>query len=210
MMGVKALRWAMQRDNLTTRLTLIAHGATQAQVLAAFPLDEPVIERESSRIAGLNWSAPRADRIWSASEQRTQQTSRILGLEAVTTDEIRDCDYGRWNGVRMDEVQANDSEGILAWLSDPGAAPHGGESIEDLIRRVGSWIEQQRDSKHTIAVTHPAVIRAAMVYALRTPASTFWRFDVAPATLTDLRFSRNLWTIRCAGCELKAQESSEE
>jgi broad specificity phosphatase PhoE len=40
----------------------------------------------------------------------------------------------------MEEVQQEDPNGILSWLTDPGATPHGGESIDALIGRVGSWM----------------------------------------------------------------------
>lgn len=103
----------------------------------------------------------------------------------------------------MDEVQTEEQEGILAWLSDPSAAPHGGESLESLVGRVGNWMEGQRAVKHTIAVTHPAVIRAAVVYALQVPVHTFWRIDIAPLTVTDLRFNNSVWTLRYSGCHLR-------
>ena len=194
---------------MTARIILIAHAATQAQRRAAFPRDEPIAEREVEKIAALHWSAPRAENVWSAPEQRAQQTSRLLGLAATVSDELRDCDYGRWRGRTMDEVQAEDPEGILAWLTDPSAAPHGGESIEKLIGRVGRWMDSQREIRQTIAVTHATVIRAALVYALRISAPTFWRFDVAPMTMTDLRISRDVWTLRCVGCALIGQEQCE-
>src|SRR5262249_36002249 len=119
------------------------------------------------------------------------------------------CGYGRWSGSTMDAVQSEDPEGILAWLTDPNAAPHGGESMEDLIGRIGRWTDEQRDASHVIAVTHPAVIRAAIVQALRIPAQTFWRLDISPLSLTDLRFSRGVWTLRCAGCSLRLLEQAE-
>jgi broad specificity phosphatase PhoE len=184
-----------------SRLTLISHAATEAQRRAAFPLDEPVLERDVTKIKGLMWSAPTRAQAWSAPEQRTQQTSQILGLSVTLAEELRDCDYGQWRGQSMEGVQAEDPDAILAWLSDPSAAPHGGESLESLIGRVGRWMDEQCTGKDAIAVTHPAVIRAAIVHGLRIPAQVFWRFDIPPLTLTDLRFSR-VWTVRHVGCPL--------
>lgn len=195
---------------MTARVLLIAHAATQAQRRAAFPSDEPITEQEMEKIVALRWRAPRAANVWSAPEQCAQQTFCALGLTAIVRNELRDCDYGRWRGRTMDEVQTEDPEGILTWLTDPSACPHGGESVENLIYRIGGWMDEQRTARTTIAVTHPAVIRTAIVHALRIPAQTFWRFDVAPLTLTDLRFSRNVWTLRCVSCTLQEQEQFEE
>jgi broad specificity phosphatase PhoE len=191
---------------MTARLSFIAHAATEAQRHAAFPLDELVTEREQARIGKLGWSAPKADQIWSAPEQRAQQTSKMLGLSAMVLDDLRDCNYGIWHGRKMEDVQSEDPQEFLTWLTMPGSAPHGGESIEHLIHRVGGWVDGQSAVKHTIAVSHPAVIRAAIVHALRLPSQSFWRFDIAPATLTDLRCNGDLWSVRCSGCSLIAIE----
>jgi broad specificity phosphatase PhoE len=200
----------LQRNNVTVRITFIAHAATEAQRQAAFPLDEPVSERERARIAGLGRNLPKAERAWSAPEQRAQQTCGLLGLRAMPADGLRDCDYGRWRGRKMEDVQSEDPEGFLAWLTVPNSTPHGGESIETLIGRAGRWMDEQADVKHTIAVTHPAVIRAAVVYALRLSSQNFWRFDIAPVTVTDLRFHHGVWTVRCCGCAMTATGQAEE
>jgi broad specificity phosphatase PhoE len=198
------------------RLTLIAHAATEAQRRAAFPLDEPIAEREMARIRALDWRAPQAKRVWTAPEQCAQQTWRVLGLSAVVSNELRDCDYGRWRGRTMDEVHAEDPDGVLAWMTSPAAAPHGGESVQELIGRVGKWLDEQceiderHEVDHVIALTHAAVIRAAIVHSLRISAQTFWRFDIPPLTLTDLRFSRGVWTLRCAGCPLHGSPQAAE
>ena len=190
---------------MNTRFSFISHAATEAQRKAAFPLDEPIHDVEDTRITDFSPAVFRADKIWSAPEQRAQQTSRLMGLPVSIAEELRDCDYGRWRGLSMDKVQNEEPVGILAWLTDPGASPHGGESIERLISRVGRWLDEQSDVKHAVAMTHPSVIRAAIVYALSLPTQTFWRFDIAPLTVTDLRLNRNTGTLRCVGCPLRTR-----
>jgi broad specificity phosphatase PhoE len=186
---------------IASRFTFISHAATEAQRRAAFPLDEPVLEREFAQIKSVQWSAATRAQAYSAPEQRTRQTSQALGLPVTLADALKDCDYGRWRGRGMDSVQDEDPDGVLAWLTDPSATPHGGESLESLIARVGRWMNEQCVGKDILAVTHPAVIRAAIVHALQIPAQLFWRFDIPQLTLTDLRFSR-VWTVRCIGCSL--------
>jgi broad specificity phosphatase PhoE len=187
---------------LATRLTLISHAATEAQRRAAFPLNEPLEDREMEKISALRWNAPRAQRTLAAPELRAQQTSRALGLSADIAAELRDCDYGTWSGFDLSGVGSSKPEEVAIWLRDPGAAPHGGESILDLIDRVGLWLKEQRYVGHTLAVTHPAVIRAAMVCALEAPPQTFWRIDIAPLSTTDLRWNDRVWTLRSSGCVL--------
>jgi broad specificity phosphatase PhoE len=200
----------LKGNQIMARLTFIAHAATEAQRRTAFPLDEPITEREVVKLSEIHWTVPRAEHVWSAPEQRTQQTARILDLQATSAEELQDCEYGRWRGRSIEAVQAEEPDGVLAWLTDPSAAPHGGESIESLIERAGRWMDEQHTVSHVIAVTHPAIIRAAIIHALRIPAQTFWRFDISPLSFTDLRFSRGLWTLRCSGCLLRTGEPVEE
>ena len=187
---------------MTTRLSLISHAATQAQRRAAFPLDEPLEQQEISKINALSWIAPKAQKILSAPEQRAQQTAHALSLSATITPELQDCDYGVWRGRQLSDLQTQDPEGIATWLADPTASPHTGESIANLIDRVATWLDQQREGGHTIAVTHPAVIRGAVVHILNAPLSSFWRVDIAPLTLTDLRFNEQVWTLRSCASSL--------
>ena len=165
-------------------------------------MDEPLEEREIAKIAALGWQAPRAQTVLSGPERRAQQTAQALGISAEIAVELRDCDYGVWSGSTLAEVEQRHPEEVVAWLTNPGAAPHGGESILQLIARVAAWLEQQRVPDHTIAVTHPAVIRGAIVHALQAPPSSFWRIDIAPLSLTDLRWNGRAWTMRSSSCTL--------
>jgi broad specificity phosphatase PhoE len=194
---------------LATRLTLISHAATDAQRRSAFPLDEPLEEREVAKIAALGWNPPRAQRVVSGPERRAQQTAEALGLTAEVEVELRDCDYGEWRGCTLSEVELRQPEEVFAWLTDPGAAPHGGESILHLLTRIGGWLEEQRAPDHTIAVTHAAVIRCAIVHALQAPPSAFWRVDIAPLSITDLRWNGRVWTVRSSGCALPGNAGQE-
>ena len=47
-----------------------------------------------------------------------------------------------------------------------------------------------------VAVTHPAIIRAAILVALDAPPKSFWRIDIAPVSRTVLHFRGHAWTLR--------------
>ena len=192
----------MEPESNPSRITFISHAATGASRAASFPLDEAVLPKEHERIASMSWAAPRSRYVLCGPEQRTRQTAEALNLSAEVAPELRDCDYGTWCGYDLEAIQQEDPEGLLEWLMDVDAAPHGGESFVELIERVGEWIVDQQDAGHIIAITHPAVIRAALVHALSAPPQAFWRIDIAPLTLTDLRFNGMAWTLRSAGSPL--------
>jgi broad specificity phosphatase PhoE len=50
-----------------------------------------------------------------------------------------------------------------------------------------------------VAVTHPGVIRAAIVVALSAPPKSFWRIDVGPVSRTVLHLRGHAWTLRSTG-----------
>ena len=96
---------------------------------------------------------------------------------------LSECDFGTWAGRTLAEVSEQDPDGARAWMTDPDARPHGGETLAELLERVGDWLDEQaRLQGRAIAVTHGGVVKAAVVHALGAPPMAFWRVDVAPLT----------------------------
>ena len=139
---------------MTTRLTLVCHAATPATRASAFPADEALDPRWLPRLASLAGSLGRVDQAWTSPALRARQTAEGLGLVATSESLLRDCDYGRWTGRSFNDVEAQEPELLAEWLRDPAAAPHGGESIIDLIRRVAVWLDQQELKARTGGCGH--------------------------------------------------------
>ena len=177
------------------RLTLVSHAMTDAMAAGRFPADEPLngIGRRQVKKSG-RLDINRDVRQLAGPEQRARQTAELLGLHAATEPRLADLDCGRWCGQTLGTLSPADLE---LWLAEPAQAPHGGESIVDLIERVAAWLKALTDDTlPTVAVTHPAVIRAAILLALDIPPKSFWRIDVAPASRTVLHFRNGRWTLR--------------
>ncbi|MBS9375524.1 histidine phosphatase family protein [Rhodococcus sp. B50] len=175
-----------------TRLFLVAHASTLATEQARFPCDEPISERGRREFERA--SAPVVDRWVCAPERRTNDTVRAFGFPAEIDPALRELDYGTWAGTAMDDVPESELE---EWLTDPAAAPHGGESVVDLLGRVRTWLAARDDGYERVAaVTHPAVVRAATVCALDAPAAAFWRVDVRPLDVVRLHGRPGRWTLR--------------
>ncbi|OBG22865.1 histidine phosphatase family protein [Mycobacterium sp. 852002-51057_SCH5723018] len=174
------------------RLTMVSHAMTDAMAVGRFPADEPLNDIGGRRVKSLDTKGD--SRHLTAPERRARQTAQLLGLRAVTDPRLADLDCGRWRGHALGELSPQDLE---TWLTDPACAPHGGESIVDLIKRVAGWLESLTESTSpTVAVTHPAVIRAAILHSLDSPPKAFWRIDVAPVSRTVLHFRNGHWTLR--------------
>jgi broad specificity phosphatase PhoE len=182
---------------MTARLLLVCHAGTAAMRGAAFPADEPIDAAGAAKAAALARRLPRADRAWTSPALRARQTASALGLDAVVEPALRDQDYGRWRGRPMADIEAEEPLALAAWLADPATAPHGGEDFSSLGARVGAWLDHRRDGTgRLVAVTHAAVIRAAIIHAIEASARSFGHIDVAPLSLTELGCTAGRWRLR--------------
>ncbi|WP_308072186.1 histidine phosphatase family protein [Streptomyces bambusae] len=109
--------------------------------------------------------------------------------------QLRGPDAGEWHGRSLDEVAAADPEAVRRWLTDPAYAPPGGESVETLVARVGTWLDGLAPGTAEVVVEQ-AVVRAAVVHALGLPAAVFWRLDARPGTVTELSGRAGRWNLR--------------
>ena len=181
---------------MTARLVLVCHASTAAVRAPAFPVDEPLDGHGLERAAALAKTLPRLERCFSSPELRTMQTAEALGLNAVPLPSLRDCDYGTWRGRAYDDVVEREPDAIAEWLRDPSSAPHGGEPLQSLMRRVGEWLAGENvPRRQTIVVTHASVIRAAIVYAIEADLPSFWRIDIAPLSVTRLTGDGRRWNL---------------
>jgi broad specificity phosphatase PhoE len=188
---------------MTARLILICHASTDAVRKSAFPADEPLDDIGRARAAALAGHLPNADRCWTSPELRTRQTAEALQLSATVQPILCDCHYGNWRGRTFDDVCAREPDAAAAWLHDPAATPHGGESILSLMQRVAEWLGgEQGQHRQSIVVTHATIIRAAIVHAVEAAPQSFWRIDVAPLSITRLSGTNGRWNLASAGCVL--------
>jgi broad specificity phosphatase PhoE len=193
---------------MAPRLTLICHASTKALRAATFGGDDPIDDVGRAKAERLAGSIRRADQCWTSPALRARETAAALGLTAEVEDRLRDCDFGRWTGMKFTQVVVREPRKLASWISNPSSAPHGGESIPQVMERVAAWIrEPGRDKIHTVAITHASVIRAAIVHVIEAQLQSFWRIDVAPLTLTDLRTNGRRWVLRSMGPMTPSEEA---
>jgi broad specificity phosphatase PhoE len=178
------------------RLLLLCHASTAAQRSAAFPLDEPIDAKGRAAAAALASEFSLLRTIVASPARRALETAAAAGLTARPEPALRDCDHGRWAGRSLGDIARAEPEAVEQWLTDPDAAPHGGESIAALLRRVADWMESGAITGPALAITHASVIRAAVVHALCAPARSFWRIDAPPLALVELRHNGRSWSLR--------------
>ncbi|MGC5311633.1 histidine phosphatase family protein [Micromonospora zamorensis] len=188
-----------------TSLRLVAHGHTAALRRARFGGPDDSLDEGGLR-AALAQAHAGSDRrghlgvndtCVSSPAAAATQTADALGLLPSIEAALADCDYGDWTGRSLEEIAGTHPQALHDWMSIPNSAPHGGESVAALLDRVGSWLdEQHRAGGRVIAVTHPLVIRVAVVHALGLPMATYRQLDVEPLAIVRLTSQGTRWQLR--------------
>lgn len=185
---------------MQSRLTFIANASTPATRAAAFPTDERIDEFGKRGAATLAKRLRRSGVALTSPAVRAMETASTLGLDAAIDEDLRDLDLGRWAGRTLNAVAELEPEAFQSWLSDPAAIPHGGESVDELIARIKTWLNGALlRQEHIIAITHPAVMRAAVLAAINAGSASFWHIDIAPLSVVELSSNGRRWTLRSLG-----------
>lgn len=179
------------------RLLLIRHGGTTATRRGDFAVDEPLTPQGKIAAAGLaRWASPNTAAV-SSPTRRARETALAAGWVAAVDDRLAPLDAGLWTGQTLQQIGLIDPQGMVRWLSDPAARPHGGETIVELLDRMRGLLAQWHDPAvpDLVAITHGALIRAAVVLALGAPPEAFWQVEAAPASLTELHTRGPRWVL---------------
>ncbi|RYJ20796.1 hypothetical protein CU044_6922 [Streptomyces sp. L-9-10] len=156
---------------------------------------------EMQRVAHALVPLSAADLRYCSPTPRSRTTGDALGYAPLAQPALRDCDMGRWRGFTLAEVMAREPAAVDAWVADPRSAPHGGETLLAFISRIGGWLDTRpaEDIAAIVAVAEPAVVRAALVYALKAPPRTYWYVDVQPLSTVTLTGTPGRWSLRLGG-----------
>ncbi len=170
-MANRGMRYIGSRDDALTE-----HGRDQARLLAEALAPVPVTA------------------VYSSPRQRAYQTALPIAashqLEVQVIDELRESDFGTWEGLSRAEVMtrsAQDAEHLLAWERDSSLAPPAGESLEAMYQRVNAAIislAEMHPDQTLVLVSHVGPIKAILCAALGLPVSAAFRIFLDPATIS--------------------------
>jgi broad specificity phosphatase PhoE len=141
------------------------------------------------------WSV-RVDHWVCGPEPACVETARLLGGEPLVVEDLAAPRAGDWSGISLHQVEVSDPVGLQAWLTDPYAAPPGGERWIDAISRVGTALDALADRRSRgMVLTGPAA-RAVVAYALAGGPSVVFRCDAVPLSPFTLSGGPGTWRLR--------------
>lgn len=137
----------------------------------------------------------RIDAVVSSPLQRAAATAAIaaaeLGLTAATDDDLRETDFGEWEGFTLAEVAERWPAAVAAWQHDPAQAPPGGESFADTAHRVdqacGRLLRDHR-GQTVLVVSHVTPIKILLCRALDVPLAALYRMYLGSACISEIQW----------------------
>ncbi|MFC6982819.1 histidine phosphatase family protein [Streptomyces cirratus] len=115
-----------------------------------------------------------------------------LGLGVQVDRDLREADFGLWEGLTFAEVRERHPDDLSAWLASPEAAPSGaGETMQQVTRRaaaVRDGLLARYAGATVLVVSHVGPIRTLIRLALQAPPRTLFRMEVAAASLSTVTY----------------------
>ena len=100
-------------------------------------------------------------------------------------------DSGDFEALTAAEAEARDPEAFRAWHDDLALPAPGGESLEELYRRVAALKDdllERHEGKTLVVVSHMAPIKSLILQALGLPVGAMSRIFLDLGAVTTLRF----------------------
>jgi broad specificity phosphatase PhoE len=132
--------------------------------------------------------------IYTSDLSRTRETAEIIAarqpaeIPIVITPDLRECNYGLWEGLTLAEVAIRFAEDWDNWNKRGlTASPTGGENFLSLAGRAGRAFDVAvQDGKTVLISTHRGTLRAVLCHALRIDPADRDRFPVTNCSLSAL------------------------
>ncbi|HSR86807.1 MAG TPA: histidine phosphatase family protein [Streptosporangiaceae bacterium] len=151
--------------------------------------------RQAKAAAGKLASDTEIDAVVTSPLQRAASTAAIaateLGLTVVTDDDLRETNFGEWEGRTLAEVQERWPTAAAAWQHDPERAPPGGESFADTARRVQQACDRllhEHRGQTVLVVSHVTPIKIMLCRALDAPLTALFRMYLGSACINEVQW----------------------
>jgi broad specificity phosphatase PhoE len=181
------------------RVYLIRHGETEGTVAGRLlgSTDLPLTAKGMSQVRRVAELLPsrvmaQGTGTWCVASPllRAQQTAEAIaghfGLPVSTDPDLREMDFGAWEGLTAAEVEERFPGEQAQWASptDESAFP-GGERLREFDQRIARVLGRilGHEAEVVLVFAHGGAIRALACGLLGLGRDRFWLFDVRPASV---------------------------
>lgn len=171
---------------MASRLILLRHGRTGISGRYIGASDVSLSEEGKTQISDLRTSlgAMKIDGLLASPMLRCTQSACLLelGLPVQLDPDLREIDFGRWEGKTFAEIEAQDPELVQVWAQggDDFRFPEG-EAVAEFTARIEAVKNRllALEAKTVLLVTHGGVIRSLICGLLGLAGDKHLLFQVA-------------------------------
>lgn len=197
---------------MSLQLDMLRHGETQGGTGFRGRLDDELSERGWRQLREATAGVGGWQRVVSSPLRRCADFARQLagerGLPFELEPDLRELDFGAWEGLTAADLMNGQSEQLARFWNDPYAfTPPQGEPVADFEARVVAAVERLTDrcaGEQVLLVTHAGVMRLLLAEARGLPRAQLLKVEVGHAALYGLTTGfrdATLWLEeRCAPC----------
>lgn len=191
---------------MALRLFLIRHAQTvwnrdrRYQGWQDSPLSE--IGRSQAEAVGRALAKEPLKAVYASTLGRARDTAEAIaahhGLPVRAEEAFREMAFGEWEGLAFDDCKTKDPDRYRLWADEPHrfCPPGGGETLDDVRRRVLAGLERLRaehDDQSVCLVAHGISARIIILEALGLPLERIWSIHLASTGISELEFRAD-WT----------------
>ena len=164
------------------KLFLVRHGRTKWNLEGRYQgITNTNLVPEGARqakLAALYLSKVKFSGIYSSPLGRAVETSevfkKILKQGYVVRENLKEINFGKWEGLKFDEINEKYNQDYQDWLKNPYSnPPTEGESFTSLTKRALTELkrifEENPDNSNILIISHGGLIVSLLVYWLRVP-----------------------------------------
>jgi broad specificity phosphatase PhoE len=205
------------------RVILLRHGETAWNRDGVFrgTEDVPLNEhgKEQAALAGERLRAVEIRRIYTSPLSRSRDTAERAagpkGLAVADQTFLNDMYFGRWQGLKVEEVALRWPDEYRLWQESPHLcqAP-GGESIEGVMQRAARGLENllredDGGSGALLLVSHRVIIKLLLLWAVGAGSRDFWKIRVDTCSLSSFLVKKHYCVIETINdtCHLRKRPS---
>lgn len=165
---------------MTQQLILVRHGETlhNAAGIAQGWQDSELSDKGRSQVQKLakRLASYGVDTLYSSPLNRARATAQAIsdeiGLPITILDDLREMNYGAWEGKNFLEVRKNDEAIFKRWIAEDDFPCPEGESHQDVLARMKRAFEAVSTAARPVIVAHGTAIRVGATALLNVPLGT--------------------------------------
>ncbi|MEU5979485.1 bifunctional RNase H/acid phosphatase [Streptomyces sp. NPDC047315] len=196
--------WGASADlGAPTTFVLLRHGETALTPEKRFsgsggsdPELSPAGLRQAEAVAAALAARGTIQEVVTSPLRRCRQTAGAvadrLGLDVRVEEDLRETDFGAWEGLTFAEVQERYPDDLTSWLSSTKTAPTGGgESFATVARRVTAARDRLlagSSGRTVLVVSHVTPIKTLVRLALGAPPESLFRMELSAASLSAMAY----------------------